>query len=329
MLNLSQYFTVAAIMKYLKTLPILKTPVMDTVFTFRPQQPLPMIAADLLTPVLHELPMVRRGGKSIPAITESGAVAFYEPFPFRPDKFIKGSDLNNLKVLGESSKQQWAMNTTDALRRIVRKSTEAICAVSLSGTLTWPVKLEGGGFETYTVVYGSTLSVVPDVKIDANGAKVKDVFAILTAMHEALQEKGYGGTLEIWAASDAFNALFALVESVLTSSKLNVGIQIGMNDNGINIGGYLVKRRAEKYRNPQTGEMTPIMPAKTIRMIATDAGHFMPYCALDDLDANLQPLPFFVKPIESKNPSGYQLVAESKPFPVPNVNGICDAVVLQ
>lgn len=220
------------------------------------------------------------------------------------------------------------MNTSDMLRRIIRKSTEALCAISLSGTLTYPVKLEAGGYENYTVAYGSTLSVTPAVLFSAAGAKIKDVFKVLTAMHEKLQENGYGSTLEIWAASDAYLTLFGLVEAVLSSAKMNVGIKVGADDNGINIGGYLVKRRAEKYRHPQTGTMTAIVPAKTLRMIATDAGHFLPYCALDDLDANLQPLPFFVKPIESKNPSGYQLVAESKPFPVPNVTGICDATVI-
>jgi hypothetical protein len=63
-------------------------------------------------------------------------------------------------------------------------------------------------------------------------------------------------------------------------------------------------------------------------MVALDAGHKLPYCALDDLDAKLQPLPFFVKPLKTDDPSGYKLVAESKPFPVVNVKGICTSAVL-
>jgi len=67
---------------------------------------------------------------------------------------------------------------------------------------------------------------------------------------------------------------------------------------------------------------------KDVMMIATDAGHRLVYCALDDLDANLQPLPFFAKPIPIKDPSGYKLIGESKPFPIPNTEGICEATVV-
>ena len=101
-----------------------------------------------------------------------------------------------------------------------------------------------------------------------------------------------------------------------------------LTEEGINIGGYLIKRRAEQYRNPQTKVMTPVVPVKEMMMIATDAGHKMPYCAVDDLDANLQAMPLFVKPVEIKDPSGYKLVCESKPFPIPNVKGICKAQVV-
>ncbi len=63
-------------------------------------------------------------------------------------------------------------------------------------------------------------------------------------------------------------------------------------------------------------------------MIALDAGHSLPYCAIDDLDGNLQALPFFIKPVKTDIPSGYSLIAESKPFPLVNVNGIvtCTAI---
>lgn len=326
--DLRSYFTMAMINRYLKELQPLKTPVIDTVFTNRPLQPLPVIAADLLTPVLHEMPLVRRGGRSIPVGSESGSIAAYEPFPLRPDKFVKASDINNLKLMGQSSIELWARNWVDYLRRIVRKTTEAMAAVSLSGTLAWPVKLEGGGFENYSVVFGSTLSVTPTTLWSASGAKIKDVFKTLTEMHEAVQEYGYGSQIEFWCASDAFLTLFSLAEAVTTTVTKSFGVDIKVDAAGITIGDYLIKRRAEKYRHPQTGVMTPIVPAKTLRLVALDAGHFMPYAAVDDLDANLQATPFFTKPIKMDNPSGYQIVGESKPFPVPNVHGICDAVVI-
>ena len=63
-------------------------------------------------------------------------------------------------------------------------------------------------------------------------------------------------------------------------------------------------------------------------MIATDAGHILPYAAIDDLDGNLQPLPFFIKPIKTADPSGWKLIAESKPLPIVQPKGICDATVI-
>lgn len=46
------------------------------------------------------------------------------------------------------------------------------------------------------------------------------------------------------------------------------------------------------------------------------------YCALDDLDANLQPLPFYAKPIVQQDPSGVKIVGTSKPLPAPVLGAI-------
>jgi len=324
-INIRGLFTREAIIRYLTELPLLETPVMDTVYVVRPLQPLSLIGADLVRSVATAMPLARRGGRSITIAGGTGSTGFYEPFPIRPDIGVTGGDLNNLKVLqgDQASLSAWAQAKTEILRRTVRATTEAMCAVSLTGTLSWPVKLEGGGFETYSVVFGTIQTYTPAKKWDAADAKIKDVFLTLRGMHKKLKEKGYGGRIETWASEAAYNALFALAEGFVSTAQLTVAI----TEQGINVGGYLVKPRDELYYNPETKAMVPVVAAKTVKMIALDAGHQMPYCAIDDLDGNLQPLPFFVKPIKTDNPSGYQLVAESKPFPIPNVDGICDATV--
>lgn len=325
MFNIRGLFTREAIIQYLTQLPVLETPVMDTIYTVRPQQPLPLIGTDLVRAVVKAMPLARRGGRSITIAGGTGTTGFYEPFPIHPDIGITGADLNNLKVIqgDQASLSVWAQGKTDILRRTVRATTEAMCAVSLTGALSWPVQLERGGFETYTVAFGTIQSFTPSKKWDAADAKLKDVFLGLRGMHKKLKEKGYGGRVEIWAGEAAYNALFALAEGFVSTAQLTVAI----SDQGINVGGYLVKPRDELYYNPESKAMVPVVDAKKVKMIALDAGHQMPYCAIDDLDGNLQPLPFFVKPIKTENPSGYQLVAESKPFPIPNVDGICDATV--
>jgi len=49
----------------------------------------------------------------------------------------------------------------------------------------------------------------------------------------------------------------------------------------------------------------------------------MPYCAIDDIDAQLAPLPFFSKAVKVENPSAWELYGKTKPFPVPIVDAIC------
>ncbi|MDD2367342.1 MAG: major capsid protein [Desulfuromonadaceae bacterium] len=324
-INIRNLYTKEAIINYLTQLPVLFTPVMDSIFSNRPQIPLPLVGADMIKATAKAMPLARRGSRSITVPGGSASTNFYEPFPIRPDISITGADLNNLKVIqgDQASLSIWAQGKTDILRRTVRATTEGLCATALSGTLSWPVQLDGGGFETYEVQFGTIQSVDPAKLFDAVGATLKDVFSTLRQMHTKLREKGYGGKVEVWAGTDAYNAIFALAENNKSTSQMVVRIE----DQGLTVGGYLIKPRDEQYYNPQTKAMVSIVDAKTVKMIALDAGHQMPYCAIDDLDGNLQPMPFFVKPIKTDNPSGYQLVAEAKPFPIPNVDGICDAVV--
>jgi hypothetical protein len=325
MFDLGSLFTKESMVRRLKSLPVLKTPVMDSVFSDRPQLPFPVVSADMVSQVAKTMPVVRRGAPSIPASSASGEISFYEPLPVRPNVQVTGQDLNNLKVLNVSGKEAWAVERTDLLRKTVRLTVEGMCAVCLGGTLTWPVQLEGGGWDSYSIAFGSPLSVTPSTLWSASGAKLKDVFMSLSDMTEKLEEKGYGSKVEIWAGKTAYDTLFGLAEASATTAK----IRVELTDQGINIGGFLIRRRAEKWRNPQTGTLTAVVADKNVKMIAMDAGHKLVYCAVDDLEANLQALPLFVKPIVLKDPSGYKLVGESKPFPLPNVEGICDAQVIE
>ncbi len=323
MFNISGLFSKEAIVRRLKASQPIKTPVLDLIFTRRPQVPLAVVGTDMVKSVIRALPVIRRGAPSISAVSESGGIAFYEPLPIRPHKMVTGQDLNNLKMLGTSSRELWASEKQRQLQDVVRKTSEGMCATSLSGKLTWPIQLENGTFETWEVDFGTPKSYVPDELWDAT-ATVKNAFETLQNMEESIQDDGYGSTVEIWAGKKAYSQLLSIVEGSKTTAK----IRVEMSEKGIDIGGYLVKRRSEKNYNPETKAMVPVVADTAIKMIATDAGMMMPYCAIDDLDANLQPLPFFVKPVQIADPSGYKLIGESKPFPIPNVDGICDATVV-
>jgi hypothetical protein len=128
----------------------------------------------------------------------------------------------------------------------------------------------------------------------------------------------------VWAGEDAFNALMKIAEGYVGHSY-----KIEIKDSAIVIAGTEVVLRSEEYPHPlQKNTWVPVQNKKTLRMIDPEGGHQMPYCALDDFDAKLAPLPLFIKPIKIEDPSGIKLVAQSKPFPVPNMDAIAEAQVI-
>lgn len=319
-------FTREALLAHLKEMPVLKTTVMDAIFPEAAQQqvPLPIVGVDEISTVLTALPVVRRGAASVATQGETIGGVFYEPLPISANRKITGTALNNLKMVDRGGMDVWARGQVDILRKRVRATKEAMCANVLSGTLTWPVKQEGGGWETWTVAFGDIKTVTVAMKWDAASAKMANVRATLDAMHTQLQSSGYGGTVKIWAGKTAWAALSALVEALTSTAKQNVR----HGQATIEIDGWVIEKMTETYVNPQTGAVVPKVADKDVVMVATDAGHKLFHCALDDLDANLQPLPFFINPIRMKDPSGWKLVAQSKPFPVINPKGVCKATVI-
>ena len=324
-------FTRESIIRYLQILgPQFPTVVMDTVFKDRPQQPGPSIGSDIIQQSIKAMPLARRGSRSINVSGFTGTTEFYEPLPIHPDIAITGAELNNLRLYmqtGTNSKallSTWAQTKTDVLRRIVRNTTEAMCAVALSGKLSWPVQMEGGGWELYEVDYGSNLTLVPGKYWDDAAIKPGDIQQLLIDINILFQETGTGQQKVYWAGKDAFIALFNLWAKVFTTSKLNVDI----SETAIVVNGTKIELRSEKYWDPKDKIFKDIVPANMLRVIDTAAGHRMPYAAIDDVDGNLEPMPFFIKPLKTDNPSGYSLIAESKPLPVINTLGICDVVVL-
>ncbi|OGU13869.1 MAG: hypothetical protein A2076_13155 [Geobacteraceae bacterium GWC2_53_11] len=324
--NIRNLFTRDAIIRYLEQLGVMMpTVVMDTIFPDRPQQGGPLIGEDIIKQAVHAMPLSRRGGSSVSIGGATGISNFYEPFPIKPSIAVNGVDLNNLRVLQGNSANldAWARAKTDVLRKQVRLTAEAMCADALDGVIDYPVALDGGGWDHFYIKYGDILTVTDHTLWDAGTCKLADVFELLTEQQLQMNQKGVGAKTVSWAGKTAYNALFKLAEKSTTTAKIRVEI----TDQGINIGGFLIMRRAEQYRNPQTKAFVPVVPDKTLKMIALDAGHVMPYAALDDLDSNLQAMPLFIKPVKD-NDGNLSLKGESKPLPVVNPDGICDAVVV-
>ena len=151
--NLKGVFAPQAVAQSLTTLPPLDTTIMDTFFKHRPNHPSPLIGMSDLIEVVQTIPVVRRDGA--PISLGDIETQFFAPLPIKPKVPVSASELNDLRVmLGNSvSLGGWRTRKVDKIRKVVRNTTEGMCAVVLTtGKLSWPVQLPGGRTEVYSAV---------------------------------------------------------------------------------------------------------------------------------------------------------------------------------
>ena len=327
MLDLRKYFTPKMVAQRLKQLPPLKTTVVDTFFSRKVNHPFDKVGRSDLTGILSTMPLINRGAPSLAVKRGTLSLDDYEPFEVAPHDFFTAADMNRLKNLDEMSIQARLLNVDDNLRRICRATAEGIGAKALTGTISWPVAMDNGDTDTYEVTFGSCLSFTPGTLWSHADATVRMVFHDLQAMETKIEEAGYGGQVKYWAGKDAYTQLLAITEVYAENPKAKLRIEI--SDKGISIGGFLIEKMTETYADPLTGTAVSKVDPKKIMAFATDAVHTLFYCALDDLDGNLAPLPYYSKNIKSADPSGVKIIGRSKPFPAPVVKAICWATVVE
>ena len=221
LVQLKGMFTPDAIAAALTPLPALETTIMDGLFKQRPTHPLPVIGIQELVSVVQTVPVVRRDGTPLALKGESVSVDFIAPLPVKVKIPVTASELNDLKVLfgNQAAVASWRARKVDQIRRAVRDTTEAMCAVVAStGKLTWPVELEGGHREVYEVDYGPLLSYTPENLLSAS-SKLPDVYRLLRGMELEVKHAGLGGNVEFWAGSDVVTTLLGIVESYVSTTE--------------------------------------------------------------------------------------------------------------
>lgn len=324
-IDLKKYFTPQAIVDSLARLPSLKTPTMDLLFPVSQNVPRPLIGYRDLGLPTGNIPVVRRGTASYPLGAQEGSINYIEPQPVSPSEFLKGSDVNNLRMLNESSIQQEIDNVFDRLRRACRATAEALAIQSLTGKISYFMRADGGATIPYEVEYGTIGDASANVttKFDAAGAKSSTVIKGIAAILEVLKDKVDGNAIEILSGFDTFAALCDLAGATSNRSVMEA------TQTGINVGGgFTIRLFANTYKNLSSGAAVPVVPAKHLLVVDKEAGFKMLYAALDSMEAGQQALPFFATYEEKKDPSGINIIGESKPLPVVNVKGIVKAQVL-
>lgn len=325
--NIRQYFTPAAVALHLQALPVLETFIMDLIYGNRITHPLPVLGVDELLSITGNVPVVRRGTAAFSLSGESKGITYLEPQPVDVSSFLGAVDLNNLKLLGEQGIEYWVRSKVDTQRRAVRATTEAMACQSLSGSIAYPMKTDSG-LQTYSVNFGSILSYTISALWDAEGTTLGAILLDLIGMGNVIKRaSGYGSKIVYLAGQ---NAYIAVANKILAAVQDGNVINAQVTDKGINLAGFTIMLATGGYKDlANNNAWVPSVPDDEVLAVAVDAPFKLFYCALDDLDANLLPMPFFSKPVKMDNPSGYNIIGMSKPVPVPVPKAICNATAVQ
>lgn len=312
--TLKKYFGADAIARRLKEMQPVKTTILDLIFPTRRQHPSSVLGLDEITENTGIVPVIRRGSRSFPTDADSGGLRFIDPQPITPSLFAKANEINDLFATGmRTSVQAFVDSKIDKLRRICRRTTEVLAAQAISGTIAYKMITEGGSFVDYSVAYGSTLTLDDT---DWTNAGLADMIKDMEAIYKELQNHGHSGDIRFLMGDDGYAKL---LEKVLAARN----IPAQFVDYGLLLGGkYKIAPMGETYTLPGASTASYVVDPKKVCAVDVAAGHALHYCAIDDLEANLQPLPFYAKPVYSDDPSGVKIIGNSKPMPAPVANAI-------
>jgi hypothetical protein len=323
--NLRQLFSPKAIAESVQHQPPIKSPVMDDIYADRRNWPMPTIARSEISQTIGNEPVVRRGAPSINVGDTDMSIDHIEPQPVELSTNLGAAELNNLKLLRQQSLQSWRDNKVSDLRKRTRATSEAMSAQSLSGKIQYPMRIEGG-YTYYEVDFGSVLSYSPSAKWDLSDTGLEQVLMDLVQMSTNInQQSGYGSKLRIYCGATAFTTLAGKVLAIASETG-RFAAQV--TENAVQVAGFRLELLNTSYRDHKAGTTNKSIADKDIAMVGTDAPFRFYYLSLDDLDADLQGMPFYVKPVKQDDPSGYKLIGKSKPLPVPVPKAICKATVI-
>ena len=142
---------------------------------------------------------------------------------------------------------------------------------------------------------------------------------------KVLSEAGYSGTIEVMAGSNAYSTLSNLVAVTPESSRLGSTI----SENHITIFGIPIYANLDTYTDKDSSGAEVVkdcIDKNSLVMYIKGSGK-LAYCAIDDLDGNLQATPFFSKVVKLDDPSAYNVISESKPMPLIPPKSVCWATV--
>lgn len=303
--TLNKLFTREAVADVVSGLPKLQTPMMDLLFpaSARKQKASPFLTLEEVTGAIGTVPLTARGGSSVSIDGTGRKLDIIEPCELKPSRFISARDINNLIATGDAVSLQAETNEIIAgLRDTVVNSLESMTRQAFSGKISFP--MQGGA--TWDITLGKP-------KDFGKGDISKATLAGLQTWLEELYTKQSAvssGQIRFAFGSD----VYAKVCNIVISSGSTAPV-VWTPEGMILFGKYHIISTGMQYTLPNASTSVPVLGAKQVRTFdASNTGKLF-YCALDDLDAKLAPLPFYAKPIYKKDPDGVKIVGMTKAVP--------------
>jgi len=319
-------FSRDSIVEILGRLPNLQSPALDFLYPVasRINHPLPVLSYRDLAPRSGNIPLVKRGSHSY-ALNEGSSMSAIEPQPVNPSSFLDAVDLNNLLMFegrqgGLVNQQTLVGNRIDTLRRVCRDTAQALAIQSISGAIDYDLRGPDGTMLRFTIDFGTPTVVACATKFDAAGVKIGSLIAQCSLMKSKLQSQGFGNDVVYLAPSDVYAAIVNIFPAAWRPEY---------DPNGFLLLAPNIRVAQFDYQYYDfTAKASKGLAAKTLVAWDQAAGSSMIYAAVDDIDADFIASPFWAKAVKSDDPSGYKVIGQSKPVPVPNVKGIVTSAVL-
>lgn len=322
---LRKIVTTTNVAQQLSKLPALNTPVMEDIYpqSVRDTHPSSIIKIEEISEIVKAVPVVRRGSSSVTIGGKGSSVSYIEVQPVDVNMPVGAHTLNDLKNLDQNAQQNWLRGRVDYARKIIRATSEALCAQSLSGKINFAMKTDAG-LDSYVIDFGTVSIVTNTKKWDDGATTLGDIVSYLQTMAETIEENGGGTEVEFKVGKKAFAALSAKILALGNDTRIEAKVDGGT----ITLAGYRLTRYATRYWDPKTKAYKDVIDPKKVKAVAKDGGFAFRYLAIDDIDAGLKALPIYMKALKVEDPSGWKLMAHSKPLPIPDVKAMADGTVV-
>jgi hypothetical protein len=326
LIKLEKFFKYDLSIARLKRLqPVAKTPVMDTVYPTAKRDPYPKsrIAQEDLPAEVKNFPVIVRGSASYAVPADETKVHGYEPFPIELTQEISDAQLNDMRNLTDEDINSFIDLKVQKLKEGCVATAGALALQSLTGKISYAAQRSPGNFAEYAADFGDIWTYNPAKLWDAAGVTIADIFTSASDMSELLGRKGFDSRVAIFCGTEAFKQLVQL--AVLAPAK---NLKINVTGNKIEMPGFEFIRITERYYDYRQKQYVPGIDPKKIVAVGLDAPFWLPFCSLDNADAGFRALSFWSSVKRSPTGKGYIIQGESKPFPVPIVEAICEATVV-